>query len=208
VGLPSELWELVRERLTVAVAGLELAGTYGAVQIVADDLPGDDDAWYRLLPGPDGPELAISCHVDSFCRRRHLQTTVYPVRPIWDQFEAPLIPQIPDESTYSAQRTDMFLHHHLLTVEDLRQGTLHGDEIPRRLVEAFAAVWAVAVDGRLARRHLPGYEMAERRSRFSRLFSTGGILMPNHWQMFQAVWDGAMPDQTAVLGAIRRLPRL
>ncbi len=209
--MPPELWRLVRPRLGTALTALELDDAYGTIRISADDLPGDDSAWYRLLPGNSacpGPILAITCHVDSFCRRRPLQTTVLPVAAIWDQFAAPLTAQIPDQDAYSPERTEMFLYHHLLTIQDLRQGVVAGREVPPRLLEAFTAAWAVSVDGRLERRQLPGYGMTECRNRFSRLFSTGGILLPEHWQIFQALWDGALPDQTAVVAVARHLPRV
>lgn len=211
VGLPPGLWRLVRDRLENALAALDLAESFGRVVIEADDLPGDDPAWYRLLPpepGDERPGLALTCHADSFCRRRHLQSTVFPAQAIWEQFEAPLAPQLPDEGTYSALRTDKFLHHHLLTIRDLLDGSLRGQDIPPRLLTAFAAVWAVVVDGRLARMHLPGFDLTERRKLFSRLFSTGGILLPDHWQLLQALWDGAMTEQAAALSVAKRLPRL
>jgi len=211
VGLPADLWPLIRDQLAAALGALDLTAEFGAVRLTADDLPGDDLAWYRLLPAASHggrPLLEITCHVDSFCRLRHLQTTVYPAQAIWDQVDAPLMPQLPDLSSYSADRTDMFLHHHLLTILDLRRGVLRGRDVPSHLLEAFAAAWAVVIDGRLGRRHLPGYGVAERRSRFSRLFSTGGILLPEHWEIFESLWDGALADEAAVIGAVRRLPHL
>ncbi len=210
-GLPGSLWRMVEPRLAAALSALELAAEFSAVLITADDLPGDDSAWYRLLPGEGGtgrPTLALTCHADSFCRHQPLHTTVYPVRAIWDQLDAPPAARIPDPDVYSPERTDSFLFHHLLTVRDLRRGELQGGDIPDHLQEAFAAVWAVSVDGRLARRQLPGYGLAERRNHYSRLFSTGGILLPEHWQVFQAVWDGALLEQSAILGVTRQLPRL
>jgi hypothetical protein len=210
VGLPAELWLMAKARLQSALAALDMSEDFGTVRLAVDDLPGDDAAWYRLLPAArstPGPILAITCHIDSFCWHQPLHTTVYPASLIWDLSEAPLLPEIPDQASYSPERADMFLHHHLLTVQDLRSGRLEGQEVPPRLLEAFTAAWAVAVDGRLARRHLPCYPMPERRNSFSRLFSTGGILLPEHWQLFQALWDGALTSQSAVLGATRRLPR-
>ena len=64
------------------------------------------------------------------------------------------------------------------------------------------------VDGRLERSALPGYDQARRRGRFSRLFSSAGILMPGHWQIFQSLWDGGLAGAGEVLAAVRQLPRL
>jgi len=210
-GLSAGLWRLVRPRLASALTGLELAGEFGTVRITADDLPGDDDCWYRLLPGTDGapgPVLAITCHPRIFCRHEPLLTTVHPPRAIWEQAAAPRVEDPPGGDDFSLDRTDRFLHHHLLTVSDLYQGSIIGEDIPVHLAEAFAAAWAVCVDGRLERRHLPGYPMSERRGRFSRLFSSAGILLPDHWQVFQSLWEGALAGQREVLGIARRLPRL
>jgi len=121
---------------------------------------------------------------------------------------APPAAPMPTESDFSLERTDFFLNHHFLTVADLCGDSLTGDEIPVHLAEAFDAAWAVSVDGRLERLHLPGYPMAERRGHFSRLFSSAGILLPEHWHIFQSLWDGAVAGQTAILGVTRLLPRL
>ncbi len=210
-GLPEALWQLVRPRLELALDNLDLRTEFGTVTLSADDLPGDEDAWYHLMPDTDGApgaHLVLTHHADAFCRRRPLKTTVSPPRAIWEQMSAPRTEQLQDPLQFSVTRTDSFLHHHLLTVADLRQGELVGDDLPTRLAEAFGAAWAVAVDGRLERRQLPGYALAERRGRFSRLFSAGGIFMPEHWQIFDALWGGGLAGQKAILGAVRQLPRL
>lgn len=210
-GLSDSLWQPVQPRVSAALSGLEMADSFGTISISADDLPGNGDTWYRILPGSvqqPGPVLALTCHADVFCRHRPLQTTTSLRREIWEQMEAPADVDLPDSADYSEERTDFFLHHHLLTIADLKAGRLVGDDVPAHLVEAVAAVWAVAVDGRLERRHLPGYPMAERRGVFSRLFSSAGILLPEHWQIFQSLWDGAIEGQTAILGVTRLLPRL
>lgn len=210
-GLPGELWQLVRPRLGLSLANLELASEFGAITLCADDLPGDDDSWYHLLPGsPDAPgaHLVLTHHPDVFCARRPRTSTSSPPRAIWEQMAAPRSDRIGDGFSYSEPRTDVFLHHHLLTVKDMRLGELDGEYLPARLAEAFCAAWAVAVDGRLQRRHLPGYSVAERRGRFSRLFSAAGILMPEHWQIFESLWGGGLVGQKAILGAVRQLPQL
>jgi hypothetical protein len=100
------------------------------------------------------------------------------------------------------------LHHQLLWAGDVLRGELRATDVPTSLVEGFAAAWAVTVDGRLARLDLPGYGLVDRRGRFSRLFSTAGVLMPDHWASFQELWDGLVARPRDVVGLVRRLPRL
>lgn len=210
-GLPAPLWQVVQAQLIEALATLDLETAFGTIRISADDLPGDDDAWYGMRPAASGapaPSLTITCHRDVFCRRRPLETTVSPPPAVWDQVAAPPADAVLDPTEISAARIAAFLYHHLLTISDMRREDLVGAAVPKHLVEAFAAAWAVGVDGRLERRRLPGYPMAERRGRFSRLFSSAGILMPEHWQIFQSLWDGALTGQKDILGVARQLPRL
>ena len=210
-GLPAPLWKVVEPRLAATLVALKMEEAFGTVRLSGDDLPGDEDAWYAIVPPTaeaPGPVLNLTCHPDAFCRHRPLKSTVYPAQEIWKQIAAPLAEPFLDPAEFSAERTDVFLHHHLLTVSDIRRGKLVAADIPSHLTEAFAAAWAVAVDGQLNRRHLPGYPMAERRGRFSRLFSAAGIMLPDHWQIFQALWDGGLEGQKAVLGVARQLPRL
>ena len=51
-----------------------------------------------------------------------------------------------------------------------------------------------------------GYPLTERRGHFSRLFSTVGVLLPDHWQIFQSLWDGGLPGWREVLAVTDRLP--
>ncbi len=210
-GISTSLWQLIQPRVAAALADLQLGELFGTVCLCADDLSGDDNAWYRIIPGRadrPGPFLEITCHIEAFCEHRPLKTTTYPPQAVWEQMEAPRTESLPNEGDFSQERTDFFLNHHLLTISDLGSDRLAAEEIPPHLAEAFGAAWAVTVDGRLERRHLSGYPMAERRGRFSRLFSSAGILLPEHWQIFQSLWDGAVEGQTAVLGVTRLLPRL
>jgi hypothetical protein len=210
-GLTASLWKVVQPRLAAALVALKMEDTFGTVRLSGDDLPGDEEAWYAIVPATTqapGPVLNLTCHPDAFCRHRPLKSTVYPPQEIWKQVAAPLAEPFLDPAEVSAERTDVFLYHHLLTVADIRGHDLVVADIPSHLTEAFASAWAVAVDGRLNRQHLPGYPMAERRGRFSRLFSAAGIMLPDHWQIFQALWDGGLEGQKAVLGVARQLPRL
>jgi hypothetical protein len=95
-----------------------------------------------------------------------------------------------------------------LTARDLTRGEVVGRNLPATLAEAFSEAWAVGVDGRLVRRGLPGFPLAERRASFARVFSPGGILLPDHWQVFQSLWDGAISNQKDVVGVLKWLPRL
>ncbi|MCB1184596.1 hypothetical protein KDM41_14290 [bacterium] len=210
-GFPADLWPDVAPRVAPALVHLELGASFSRVVLAADDLPGDDEAWYRLLPprsSGDAPELVLSCHPDSFCRPRPLRSTEYPPRAIWEQRRAPRDDEPVERTEFAAARTDAFLHHHLLTLRDLLVGELADRELPAQRAEAFAAAWAVTVDGRLERAGWPGFPLAERRARFSRLFSSAGIILPEHWQIFHALWDGALATRRDVAAIVRQLPRL
>jgi hypothetical protein len=210
-GLCDALWQLVRPRLANALRALAAADDFGTVLLNADDLPGEGDAWYVLQPGvgvAGGVRLTISCHPDVFCRRRAQGAATHPPRAIWDQSAAPASEMPSPAIDFSADRTDAFLHHHLLTVVELRRGDLCRADIPHHLAEALGLAWSVAVDGRLDRRGLPCYPVADCRQRFSRLFAAGGILLPEHWQIFESLWDGGLAGQAAITGAVRLLPRL
>ncbi len=134
--------------------------------------------------------------------------TVYPPRAVWESPGPGRDEQPLTAAAFSRARADAFLHHHLLWGHDVLGGGLRSFDVPGLLAEAFAACWAVTVDGRLARRELPGYSLTERRGRFSRLFSTGGVLMPGHWEAFQGLWEGLSERPREVVAVARRLPRL
>ena len=210
-GLTSGIWRKIQPRVALALERLDLEGIFGTVVVSADDLPGDGQAWYAQLPGSPvrpGPVLVLTCHVEVFCRLQVLRTTTYPPPAVWEKMDAPLAADPVSEDDFDEERTDFFLNHHLLTVADLRSGDLDSGAIPAHLAEALGVVWAVSVDGRLERMRCPGYPMAERRGQFSRLFSSAGILLPEHWQVFESLWDGAVAGQSAILAVTRLLPRL
>lgn len=209
-GLEPDLAVLLVPRLGPAVTDLDLQEDLGALEVCADDLPGQDTAWFRWERprGSAKPALTVFCHPEAFLKRRHATSTVFPPRPVWEQREAPAGGEVTSPADFSPERTDQFLHHHLLTARDLIRGLVVPADIPPRWSAAFAAAWAVGVDGRLERLGLPGYSLIERRGSFSRLFSSAGVLMPDHWQVFQSLWDGALAVQGDVLGAVQVLPRL
>jgi len=197
----------------VASAGqaLDLARYVSGIRICADDLPGEDGVWYRLQPGSDPDQLhvlVLYCHGGCFGPLVRVSDSVYPPREIWEQ--PPVSGAEPGgaAAVFSAERSAIFLHHHLLTARDLARGEVVGRNLPAGLAEAFAEAWAVGVDGRLARKGLPGFPLAERRSSFAKVFSPAGILLPDHWQVFQSLWDGAISDQKDVLGVLKWLPGL
>lgn len=214
-GLPAALAERVVQHADLALRGVELAAEVSGLRICADDLPGEDEGWFaldRLARGRGSdrqqPALVLYCHQESFGAPRSATSTVFPPPSVWDSLPGPHLEAGLNAKDFRPERTDIFLHHQLLTARDLIRRELVPSRVPRDSTEAFAALWAVIIDGRLERAGLPGYPMVERRSRFSRLFASAGILMPEHWQTFQSLWDGALPTQSDILGLMRHLPRL
>lgn len=210
VGLEPALDLLVVDAARQALAALGLDGRLAALTISADDLPGAEEAWLELRRVARGarPALALYCHPEVFAAPRPATATVYPPRAVWERVD-PRDGDVPvPASAFARGRADAFLHHHLLWASDVLDDALRPPEIPGSVVEAFTACWAVTVDGRLARRGLPGYALVERRGRFSRLFSTAGVLMPEHWKSFQGLWDGLIERPREIVTLARRLPRL
>lgn len=210
VGLEPGVARLVTEAARQALLTLDLREEVGTLELVADDLGGCEDGWLAARrAGPDGlPGLTIYCHPEAFAPTRPATGTVFPPRAVWEQADRRAAEIELTAAGYSRARTDAFMHHHLLWARDLLRAELRPGDIPASLAEAFAAAWAVTVDGRLARQGLPGYPLVERRGRFSRLFSTAGVLMPGHWSLFQDLWDGQATRQREVVALVRRLPRL
>jgi len=211
VGLSTSRWDEVRPCLLAALKNLGLDKSFGSVRISADDLPSQGDAWYHLERPLEAGALAtlvVICHPHVFSTHQPLNTTANAEREIWESVTSRDSNESASQFVFSQTRAEAFVHHHLLIVQDILNGELVPEMVPKTLVEAFGSVWSVVVDGRLQRQHLPGYDVAERRGYFSRLFSTAGILLPGHWQLFQAFWDGSITEQEQVLEAIRQLPRL
>jgi hypothetical protein len=205
VGLDAALADLVGEGAQSALAALDMASALDRLVICADDLVGDDNAWVQPVRGTLGRELTLYCHPDAFLAPR---AAAGPPVAVWD-CPGPANVGFPAAAgDFSRTRAEVFLHHHLLVIRDLVRRELDPSLVPAGLAEAFAAAWAIGVDGRLCGAGLPGYPLAERRRRFSRLFSQAGILMPEHWTIFQEIWDGVAPGQRDVARLARRLPRL
>jgi len=205
-----ELEALLLPRIATAVRDVDLATDIAAVTVCCDDLPGGDDGWLRLdppRPPASLPSLTIFCAPRVFVER-HPGGPVSPAPPVWEPAPAPRSEEVFDPDRFSPGETNAFLHHQLAFAADLLHGRLLPDLVPVAQAEALAAAWDVVIDGRLQRLGLPGYDQARRRARFSRLFSSAGVLLPGHWQIFQSLWDGGLVTQADVLGAVRHLPRL
>ena len=211
VGMEDELANSLVPLVAAAGRALDMARDVSGVRVCGDDMPGEGDAWYRLQPGSGAdelPELLLFCHPACFRCQDLAGDSLTPKRPVWKLSSASELEQDATEMEFSAHRSAIFMHHHLLTARDLLRGDVVGRNLPVGLTEAFSEVWAVGVDGRLARQGLPGFPLAERRGRFARVFSPAGILLPGHWQVFESLWDGALTDQKDVLDVVKRLPRL
>jgi len=204
-----QLAELVAPRVLAAVQHLELENELSTVVICCDDLPDGDDGWLRVDPGGPaaaGPVLTVYCAPAVFSDPG--RGAVEPGRAVWEQAAAPRDEEPFVTARFSPAETNAFLHHQLALAADLLHGRVVPELVPAALAEAFAAAWDVVVDGRLQRAGLPGYSQGRRRARFSRLFSSAGVLMPGHWQIFQSLWDGGIEGAGAVVAAVRHLPRL
>lgn len=207
-GGPVGFSRLVAPRLETAAEALGLARFVSGIHLCLDDLPGAGTAWMGREDGPEGMLLRLYCHPDDLARRRPGAEAGFPTREVWEQAPAPREEDLFDPEGSDLSRADAFLHHQLMTATDILEGRVASRDIPLAVAEAFTAAWAVGVDGRLERAGLPGFGLQDRRAKFSRLFSAAGILMPDHWHIFQALWDGALPAQKDVLTVVRQLPRL
>ncbi|MCK9994937.1 MAG: hypothetical protein KAH56_01515 [Candidatus Krumholzibacteria bacterium] len=211
VGMPDDLVVALAPLVEVAAKALDMGRDVSGVRICGDDMPGDDGPWYRLQPGSHAgelPELILFCHGGCFGRRDRAGNSLNPPPAIWEQSPAPEVELSEGMMGFSAERSAIFLHHHLLTARDLVRGDVVGRNLPAGLTEAFTESWAVVVDGRLVRQGLPGFPLAERRGRFAQVFSPAGILLPDHWQVFESLWDGALSSQQDVLDVVKKLPGL
>ncbi|MCP4572573.1 MAG: hypothetical protein GY838_09515 [bacterium] len=202
------LANLVVPHLEAAVAHLRLATHLAEAVLCVDDLPGHDTGWLRLDPGPEGRRvLTIYCNSDGL-RPEPTGSVDDGARQVWEQRPAPREDEVQPAENFAPATADAFCHHQCALAADLLQHELVPDLVPVPWAEAFAAAWDVVIDGRLARSGLPCYQLAVRRARFAALFSAVGVVLPEHWQIFQSLWEGGLSTQTDVLGAVRRLPRL
>jgi hypothetical protein len=192
------------------VKDLDLAAFLSGVSLLIEESPQDESAWFTLkMDSPAEnrlPWLEIHGGSWSFASSRGRQSSFWPEKQIWEGSEGAWRKESGDHLTLDPERATLFLYHNLLLARDLVSGEIDGDRIPRGQSEAFQAAWEVVVDGRLSRQGLPGYPLAERRADFSRHFSSAGVLLPDHWQVFQSLWDGGLPTGRDVLAVLRQLP--
>ncbi|MBU8870544.1 MAG: hypothetical protein KOO60_06740 [Gemmatimonadales bacterium] len=210
--LPEEFSALVKGHLEGAAKALDLAADFHHIEICADDFSGQDGAWFSFHSQVEGNNSRVGailyCSSDVFCKSRFASPGLMPGVEIWEQLPVQALEPglIPGE--FSGQEADSFLYHNLILAQDLVLESLNMTAIPNSMAQAFAMAWSVTIDGRLSRLGLPGYSLLHRRGRFSRLFSSVGVLLPGHWDIFQSLWDGALTASAEVLSASRQLPRL
>ncbi len=193
-------------------ANLELSRYFARIHLWADESPAEESPWFSFAPvqGEDGDrrELTLFCSSRSFAPVRSLQGPEAAARQVWEAREGAWLPDNGQHRDFDLDQGAKFLHHNLLLARDLVSGEGQLDRVPRELVEGYQAAWEVVIDGRLARLSLPGYSLAERRARFSRLFSSAGVLLPDHWQVFQSLWEGGLSTGGEVRAVLRQLPQL
>jgi hypothetical protein len=210
-------WPLAERLLPLAVAvieRLELAPRLRRLELIPDALAADDRSWLRLTtergedPATARANLTLWFHPDQVLKDRPGHGAAQPEPLDWKQAPAPRESAPLPVDEFSAPNAQRFLYLQLLLVQVLMDGRLRPEEVPPSLIEAFQEAWQVTVDGRLAREGLPHLSAAERRMRFLRLFSPAGVVTPNHWAIFNGLWEGQLADQAAVLAKVRLLPPL
>lgn len=196
-----------------ATRRLELAGHVAGLTICLDDIAPDERIWVTSAPRAaadreERPHLTLYFHPDHFVKD-HAPELAVPagLRP-WELRVPPPAAPPAGAAAFSARKAERILYHQFLLVRDLCAGQVDPRRVPPALAEAFQEAWAVTLDGRLRRAMLPGYSQAERRRRFFRVFSAGGVLLPQHWQIFHALWEWESLDQAALLELLGRLPAL
>ena len=203
------LAELLRPVARSAVERLDLADRLDQLSLVPDAMTADDRGWLRLVRSADGRHsLTLWFHPDQIQQDRPGHGAARPASLDWTLAPAPRLEEPLAVEEFSLPNAQRFLFQQLLLVQDILDERLHTDAIPPSLVEAFQEAWLVTVDGRLQREGLPHLSAGERRMRFLRLFSPAGVLTPNHWSIFNKLWEGAVAEESAVLAKVRLLPPL
>jgi hypothetical protein len=200
----------LRPLAETAAARLELGRYLASLTLWLDDLSADERIWVTAAPAaatPPGdlPGMALWFHADHFLRDHAPDGAEGRGLLAWELRAGP-VAEACDPAAFSSRKAERILYHQFLMVRDLRDGTVSPARVPPTGAEAFQEAWAVTLDGRLKRALLPGYSLAERRRRFFRVFSAGGVLLPQHWQIFHALWEWEAPDQTRLLEMLARLP--
>jgi hypothetical protein len=204
-------WPLADRLLPLARSAaerLDLPDHLDRLVLVPDALAADDRSWLRLSRDEDGASLTVWFHPDQVLRDRPGHGPARPEARDWELAPPPRREPTLSDDDFSVPNAQRFLCQQMLLVQDILVGRLHPEAIPPSLLEAFQEAWLVTVDGRLQRAGLPHLSAAERRMRFLRLFSPAGVLTPNHWSIFNALWEGAVADEGEVLSRVRLLPPL
>lgn len=210
---PDVLWcEPMKSIFPGLASSLALPLDFRGIAIVAHDSAHEEKCWFAHRAGVAStdprPFLELFCSHRSFAKPEPVKGTVYPSQEVWESQDELLHGAAVDRGEFSSAQTEKFLFHNLLLAQDLVRRVITPASLPLGQVEAFEAAWEVVVDGRLSRKGLPGYALADRRSQFSKLFSSAGVLMPDHWQIFQSLWDGGLATGKEVVAILRQLPRL
>jgi len=203
---------VLRPLAETAAARLDLGRHLASLTLWLDDLAADERIWVAVVPGGPVvagalPAMALWFHPDHFLRDHAAGAAEGRGLLPWELRDAPPAESC-DPADFSARKAERILYHQFLMLRDLRDGTVAPAAVPPAGAEAFQEAWAVTLDGRLKRAMLPGYSLAERRRRFFRVFSAGGILLPQHWQIFHALWEWEAPEQGRLLELLARLPAL
>ncbi len=195
-----ETWSLIRPLAERAWNHLEIGTVLDNLCLIADDLTADEHPWIVF----DAPRRALLyCHPDHF---HDDPTAGHGMMPAVLPWEIRAVPEVEQQGDFCSAASDRFLHHHLLALADLAGGVVKPGEVPARSAESYQEAWSVTLDGRLRRRFLPGLPTAERRRRFFRAFTVGGVLLPHHWDVFHRLWDLDDVTHTELLNLADRLP--
>lgn len=191
-----------------AAEHLDLGAWYRQVALVLDDLAADERPWLAITRLTAGRGLTLYLHPDAVLTDRPGSTSLPAPDHAWTLGPAPRDERAAEPADFSPVKAQRLLHHEFLWARDLADGTLAAAAVPSSLAEAFQEAWAAVVDGRLRRAGLPGQGEGERRIRFLRLFATGGVITPAHWQVFHALWSGEATTSAQALKLVKRLPPL
>jgi len=206
-----DTWPLAASITSVteaAVARLELGDRLTSIRLVADAMGADDRAWFRLAREGAGWRLDLWFDPEQVLQDRPGRGPLTPETREWQLGPIPSEADAPAPVEFSAPNAQRFLYQQLMLVSDVLDGRLDTTTVPPSLVEAFQEAWVIGIDGRLQRLGLPHLSAGERRTSFLRLFAPAGIVTPNHWAIFNALWEGELADQVAVLAKVRLLPPL
>lgn len=192
----------------VALARLELDTRIARVTIILDELTADERAWLQLSGTQPHRCLSIWLHPDQLLCERAMPGTAGTGRADWEQGCVPdALPALSNDD-FSLLNTQRALYQQLLLVRDLIDGRLRPDLLPPKVSEAFQEAWLVTIDGRLQRAGLPHLSAARRRLRFLHVFSSGAVLTPSHWMIFNQLWEGELLDQDSLMARFHLLPAL